>query len=465
MPRLDHNFVAQTTGAQVSGTPPAEPFAGVSTDSRGLEPGQLFVALAGPNFDGHDYVEAALAADAPAALVRQGYELPGRPEACLLAVPDTLTALGDLAAAWRREHSALVAAITGSNGKTTSKEMLAAILSQRHRVLKNQGNFNNLIGLPLTLLTLDASHTACVLEMGMNAPGEIARLCEIASPEVGVITNVGPAHLGPLGSLANVAAAKSELFLGLSPASVAVVNLDDSLLAPWAEKLPCRVVTFGLAAAAEVTAREVTPQGLSQEFLLVLPQEEARISLAAPGRHNVQNALAAAACAHALNQGAGAIKAGLEGFTQVPGRLGLLELTNGLTLINDTYNANPASLAAGLQALVDIAGPRRKALILGDMKELGPGSPALHRHAGERAAAAGCSLVLALGQQAEQVAAGAGVQGLNAGHALAFAQLDDLLEAAADLLEEDYVVLIKGSRSMAMERVVEALSQSQGEGV
>jgi UDP-N-acetylmuramoyl-tripeptide--D-alanyl-D-alanine ligase len=464
MPRLDHLFVAQATGASLLGAPPAEAFSGVSTDSRHLEDGQLFVALAGPNFDGHDYVEAALAAGASAALVGRGFQLPDSPRACLLAVDDTLTALGDLAAAWRREHSALVAAVTGSNGKTTTKEMLASIMSQRHRVLKNQGNFNNLIGLPLTLLGLTAAHTACVLEMGMNAPGEIARLCEIASPEAGVITNVGPAHLGPLGSLQKVAAAKSELFKGLSPASVAVVNLDDPLLAPWAQELPCRVVSFGLDSRAEVRAKQVRPRGLSQEFVLELPQEEAEISLAAPGRHNVLNALAAAACAYALNQGAAAIKAGLESFASSPGRLDLVDLAGGPTLIDDTYNANPASLAAGLQALGDIAGSRPRALILGDMKELGSQAFQLHREAGALAVASGCSLVLALGEHAAQVAAGAVAQGLNPDSALAFAELEDLLDAARQRLGQDYVVLIKGSRAMAMERVVEALGQGQGEG-
>jgi UDP-N-acetylmuramoyl-tripeptide--D-alanyl-D-alanine ligase len=209
---LTIEFVRQATGAALSGPPPADPLTGVGTDSRTIAPGQLFVALAGPNFDGHDFVPQALADGAAAALVRTGYAAP--PEmtgVCLLRVPDTLRALGDLAGAWRREQSALVAGLTGSNGKTSTKEMLAAILQKRHRVLKTQGNLNNLIGLPLTLLGLGPEHTACVVEMGMSALGEIARLTEIAAPELGLITNVGPAHLGPLGSLANIAQAKTEL--------------------------------------------------------------------------------------------------------------------------------------------------------------------------------------------------------------------------------------------------------------
>ncbi|MEW5912045.1 MAG: UDP-N-acetylmuramoyl-tripeptide--D-alanyl-D-alanine ligase [Thermodesulfobacteriota bacterium] len=457
MPRLDHLFVAAATGATLLGAPPEREFSGVTTDSRRVEEGQLFVALAGPNFDGHDYVAPALKAGAAAALVRRGFALPETPAACLLAVADTLTALGDLAAAWRREHSALLCAVTGSNGKTTCKEMLAAIMAQRHQVLKNQGNFNNLIGLPLTLLHLTAAHSAVVVEMGMNAPGEIARLTQIAAPEAGVITNVGPAHLGPLGSLEAVAAAKAELFQGLSPAATAVVNLDDPRLAPWAEKLPCRVITFGLQPGAQVSAGGFSPAGLRQRFSLELPDGAQEVALAAPGRHNLLNALAAAAAAHALGQGGAAIRAGLEAFRPLPGRLAPSGRPGGPLLLDDTYNANPASLAAGLKVLGQVAQGRPMALILGDMLELGPTSPELHRQAGAQAVEAGCSLVLALGDQAAQVAAGA------QGRGLAFADLAALLDEARRRLTAEHVVLVKGSRAMAMERVVAALGDGAGE--
>ncbi|MBI4800851.1 MAG: UDP-N-acetylmuramoyl-tripeptide--D-alanyl-D-alanine ligase, partial [Desulfarculus sp.] len=324
MPSLDAIFVQEATGAALAGLAPLEPFAGVSTDSRAIALGQLFVALAGPNFDGHDYVLKAFDTGAAGALVRQGFSLPTLPEACLLRVPDTLAALGDLAAAWRREHSALVAAITGSNGKTSTKEMLAGILEQRHRVLKTQGNLNNLIGLPLTVMQLSEAHSACVLEMGMSAPGEIARLTQIAAPEVGVITNVGPAHLGPMGSIKAVALAKTELFRGLEAAATAVVNLDDPLLSPWAKKLPCRVLTFGASPKAQVRLADVSALGSRLAFTLRLPGEEPlRVRLAAPGRHNALNAAAAAATAYALGQGPAAIQAGLEAFAPVKGRLQL----------------------------------------------------------------------------------------------------------------------------------------------
>ncbi|MFZ5586567.1 MAG: UDP-N-acetylmuramoyl-tripeptide--D-alanyl-D-alanine ligase [Thermodesulfobacteriota bacterium] len=458
MARLDARFVAAATQAAASGAWPEAAFSGVCTDSRRIAAGQLFVALTGPNFDGHDFVADAFAAGAAAALVRTGFGLPAMPDACLLAVPDTLTGLGDLAAAWRREHDALVVGLTGSNGKTTTKEMLAAILGQRHRVHKTQGNFNNLIGLPLTLLGLDEAHTACVLEMGMSAPGEIARLTQIAAPEVGLVTNVGPAHLGPLGSLAAIAQAKTELWRGLDASATAVVNLDDPLLAPWASRLECRVLTFGAHARADVRCGDASALGGRVAFSLWLPEAEPlRVRLAGPGRHNVINACAAAAAAHALGQGPAAILAGLETFAPAPGRLEQKRGFFGFWVLDDTYNANPASLAAGLAALADVAGGRGRVLILGDMLELGPSAAKLHRQAGRAAVAAGCRLVLALGAQAREVAAGARQAGLAAGAALAFAERSDLIAAAQELIEEDEVVLVKGSHSMAMDKVVRAL--------
>eukprot|EP01022_Parablepharisma_sp_SALTPOND_P024759 TRINITY_DN5546_c0_g1_i5.p2 TRINITY_DN5546_c0_g1~~TRINITY_DN5546_c0_g1_i5.p2 ORF type:complete len:529 (+),score=249.72 TRINITY_DN5546_c0_g1_i5:78-1664(+) len=458
MPVLDAAMVLQATGAQARGECPVLPFTGASTDTRTIQAGELFVALSGPNFDGNEFLGQAFEQGAAAALVRRGAQAPDGNGHCLLEVEDTLKALGDLAAAWRREHSALVAAITGSNGKTTTKEMLGAILRQRHQVLATKGNLNNLIGLPLTLLGLREAHTACVVEMGMNAPGEIARLTQIAAPEAGVITNVGPAHLGMLGSLEAIAAAKGELFEGLSPAATAVVNLDDPLLAPAAASLPCRVVTFGLDSAADITAGGLTDLGPRQSFVLDLAGEQVKVRLAAPGRHNVMNALAAAATAWSLGQGAEAVSAGLEAFAPVPGRLNLLGRPGGPAVVDDTYNANPASVASGLAAAAAMAQGRALALVLGDMKELGEYAPALHRETGRLAARLGCRLVLAVGEHATEVAAGAREEGLAAESAVAFAAMAELLAAAPGLLAEDYLVLVKGSRSMAMEQVVALLA-------
>jgi UDP-N-acetylmuramoyl-tripeptide--D-alanyl-D-alanine ligase len=280
---------------------------------------------------------------------------------------------------------------------------------------------------------------------------------------VGVITNVGPAHLGKLGSLEAIASAKAELFEGLSAASIAVVNLEDPLLAPYADRLSCQVLTFGFSEKAQVRGSDVSALGSKVTFTLELPiGPSVRVRLAAPGRHNVLNALAAAATAYALGQGAEAIQAGLESFAPVKGRLQVTRSFWGFTVIDDTYNANPASLAAGLETLGDLAGSRRKALILGDMRELGPTAPQLHRQAGEKAAALGCRIVLAVGERAEQVAkAGARAAGLAEEQAQAFAEQDALVWAAREMLEEDDVVLVKGSRSAGMERVVAALTTGE----
>ena len=458
MPRLDAEFVARALDTAAVGAPPDGPFTGVSTDSRRVEPGQLFVALEGPRFDGHDFVAAALEAGAAGAVVRRGFSLPERPGACLFPVADTTRALGDLAAAWRREHSARVVAVTGSNGKTTTKEMLAAVLGRRHRVLRNRGNFNNHVGLPLTLLTLSGEHTAVVVEMGMNAPGEIARLTQIAAPEVGLVTNVGPAHLGRLGSLEAIAAAKAELYQGLGPGDTAVVNADDPLLAPWAGRLACRVVTFGSGEGAMVRAGEADYGEAEVRFRLELPgAAPCPVRLPVPGRHNLMNALAAAAAAWVLGLGSEEIAAGLADFAPVPGRFSPRRAPGGYTVIDDTYNANPASLAAGLEALAARREPGRRVLILGDMRELGPEAPRLHREAGGQAVAAGCALVWAVGRFAEEVAAGARAAGLAGARARAFADQRELAAAARESLRPEDVVLVKGSRSAGMERVVAAL--------
>ncbi|MCB2193164.1 MAG: UDP-N-acetylmuramoyl-tripeptide--D-alanyl-D-alanine ligase [Deltaproteobacteria bacterium] len=462
MPVLDAAMVLQATGARARGECPVLPFTGVSTDTRTIQAGELFVALSGPNFDGNEFLDQAFEQGAAAALVRRGAQAPDGNGHCLLEVEDTLKALGDLAAAWRREHSALVAAITGSNGKTTTKEMLGAILRRRHQVLATKGNLNNLIGLPLTLLGLREAHTACVVEMGMNAPGEIARLTEIAAPEAGVITNVGPAHIGMLGSMEAIAKAKAELFEGLSPAATAVVNLDDPLLAPYAASLSCRVVSFGIEAMADVRATDITALGEQQSFVLDLAGEAVEVRLPAPGVHNVMNALAAAATAWALGQGADAVAAGLEAFTPVPGRLALTGEPGGPAVVDDTYNANPFSVACGLLAAKDMAQGRPLVLVLGDMKELGEFAAELHHQTGLKAAQVGCRLVVALGEHAEHVAAGARQGGLSAQQALVFAAMEELLEEITQLLDAQDLVLVKGSRSMGMERVVARLGGGQG---
>lgn len=430
---------------------------GVSTDSRSIEPGQLFVALAGPNFDGHAFVEQALIKGAAACLVNNSYQ--GRHAAYLLRVDDSLRALGDLAAAWRDEQSLKVWAITGSSGKTSTKEMLALILGERYQVLKTKGNLNNFIGLPLTIFELDGSQNAAVLEMGMSWPGEIARLTSIADPDIGLITNVGPAHLENLGSLKNTARAKSELWANMSQQGVAVVNLDDPLLAPWARKFKGQVITFGLAEKAMVKALNIESHGFSQSFSLALPAGHlVRISLNAPGLHNVQNALSAAAAAFAAGLSGDEIAHGLQQYLPAAGRFRLLKAAGGLQVLDDAYNANPDSMAAGLKTMATLlhqgaAPPRRAVAILADMLELGPKAADLHRQIGVCAAQNNTSLLLAYGQQAQQMVKGAKTAGLE--QAYAFSDKEELKKHISKNLTAQDIVLVKGSNSMGMTEVVE----------
>jgi UDP-N-acetylmuramoyl-tripeptide--D-alanyl-D-alanine ligase len=430
----------------------------VSTDSRRAAPGVLFVALRGARHDGHDFAAEALRAGASAVLVERLAE--GVDKRRALVVPDTLRALGDLAAYTRRRWGGRVVAITGSNGKTTTKEMLAAIcersslprehLRERGRVrigtgggvLKTQGNENNLIGLPLTLLRLAGDEAVAVLEMGMNAPGEIARLSAIAAPDVGLITNVGPAHLEGLGSIAGVAAAKGELFAAMDAAATIVVNMDDDWVARLAAGFRGRRIEFGSGRA--VSASAIDDRGLhGVAFTLHVGARAAPVRLRMTGRHNVQNALAAAAAAHGLGVDLGRIAAGLAAAEPPKMRMQVIRLANGVTVVNDAYNANPASSEAALDAIART--PGRAIAVLGEMRELGAESAVLHRRVGAHAAACGVHWLLAVGPLAEEIAAGARA----AGTGLEVTVCDDAAGAAAVLIarwQPGDAILIKGSR-------------------
>jgi UDP-N-acetylmuramoyl-tripeptide--D-alanyl-D-alanine ligase len=453
-------------------------FAGVTTDSRAVRPGEVFVAICGDTHDGHGFVPDAVSRGAGAVVVERGYwneRTAGSPAADLgctvVVVRDSLAALGDLAGFHRRRHRPRVVAITGSNGKTTTKEMLAAILERAFgpgRVLRTLGTQNNLVGLPLTLLRLGDEEQAAILELGMNGPGEIWRLAEIALPDVGVITCVAPAHLEGLGSVHGVAEAKAELYRRLRPSAVAVVNADDPLVAASARAFPGRKVAFATDAAtvpdAVVFATDVVDHGLEgTEFRLVMAGAEARVRLAVPGRHNVSNALAAAAVAHALDVGLEAVRSGLEAF-QPPGmRMEVTQLPSGVTVLNDAYNANPASMAAALRTLAASRGRRRLAA-LGEMRELGAESDRAHRELGVTAAATNLDGLFLLGDHAEAVRAGAETAGMPP-ERIHVARSHDAL--AADLraaCRPGDLLLLKGSRGAAMEEVLRRLaSEAPGE--
>lgn len=422
-------------------------FDSVSTDSRVFAPGALFVALIGPAFDGHAYVEQALAQGAVAALV-------SHPVSCELPqiiVSDTRLALGRLASDWRHASPATVIGVTGSNGKTTVKEMLAAILGQMGPTLATQGNLNNDIGMPLTLLRLQPAHRFAVIEMGTNHPGEIEYLTRLASPDVALITNASSAHLAGLGDVAGVAREKGTIYAGLSEKGIAVVNRDDVYAGYWRELNAGRkVVGFGLTEQADVWA-QWTAQTDGSELMLHAPQGDIQLHLPLLGQHNVANAMAASAAALAVGASLEDIKRGLEAMRPVKGRMQLCAGLHGARLINDTYNANPASLAAALSALENFSG--RKFLVLGDMGELGEDAEAFHRQVGVDARARGVERLFATGPLSCQAVQAFGTQAQH------FETQQQLIDAVRGQLSEQVTVLVKGSRSMRMEQVVEALSE------
>lgn len=422
-------------------------FAGCTIDSRAVEAGALFVALRGPHFDGHDFVAQARAQGAAAALVDHGngYDLP------TLRVSDTRGALGRLAASWRNRFTLPVIGITGSNGKTTVKEMLAAILRHEGPVLASRASFNNEIGLPLTLLGLAASHRAAVVELGANRPGEIACLAAIARPQVGVITQCGPAHLEGFGSIEGVARAKGELLQQLDDSGTAVINADDAYADLWREMAAeRRVMTFGLVEDADVTA-EWRSEGGMTHLEMATPAGPIDTTLHLPGRHNVLNALAAACAALAVGASPSATAEGLSEVRAITGRLQEKPGPHGARVLDDTYNANPLSLSAGIEVLLSY--PGRHWLVLGDMGELGEATRSLHEDAARHARARGVERLYALGELCRHASDAFG----DGGHH--FRDAEALIAALERELAEDVTVLVKGSRAMRMERVVAGLTQ------
>ncbi|NTV35268.1 MAG: UDP-N-acetylmuramoyl-tripeptide--D-alanyl-D-alanine ligase, partial [Deltaproteobacteria bacterium] len=386
-------------------------FSGVSTDSRTVEKGQLFFALRGETFDGHDFVQEAVKKGAVAVVVNQDWtiDLPAHTRASIIRVPDTLKALGDLAGRWRRRFDARVAAITGSGGKTTTKEMLYAILSLEGLTLKNEGNFNNLIGLPLSLFLLDKSHRYAVLEMGMNRPGEIGRLTEIADPDIGLITNVGHAHIEGVGSIEGVAKAKVELLDKMAPRALAILNGDDRILMQAAAAFRKKPITFGQGLENTVRAEKIRNLGREGfSFDIHHKGKPFSVKLRVPGFHNVSDALAAAAIALSLNLSRDQIQEGLSRFEGIKGRFKVVPLPDGSILIDDTYNSNPSSLRLALKSIKALAPQGRRVIVgLGEMLELGDETETGHVEAGEMVADTGADWFVALGEHASKMIRGA----------------------------------------------------------
>ena len=452
---LDLASAAKAIGARHIGANAG--FERVTTDSRDIRPGDLFVGIRGERFDGQAFADQALAAGAVAVMLQQGAVL-STPGARVLEVDDTRLALGRLAAFWRSRFPIPLIAITGSNGKTTVKEMLASILRQvagGPGVLATAGNFNNDIGMPLTLLRLNPEHRYAVIEMGMNHLGEISYLSNLAKPDVALVNNVGTAHIGELGSIEAIAQAKSEIFEGLKESGTAVLNSDDRFADGWRTRVGARrIVDFGLDRKAAISARYELA-AFASLVTFRTPREEFVATISIPGLHNIRNALAAVACAFALNVPAAAMAAGLASYVGVKGRLQRKRHPSGALVIDDTYNANPESMQAAIAVLA--AYPGRKFFVMGDMGELGAGAEALHVLIGEVAKKAGIDALLALGDMSK-----AAVRGFGPG-AKHFDGVEGLVAELSTQLEHGATVLVKGSRFMRMERVVEALGAVNGE--
>jgi UDP-N-acetylmuramoyl-tripeptide--D-alanyl-D-alanine ligase len=451
------------------------PYTSVSSDTRTIGQGALFVALRGPNFNGNEFVSAALAAGAAGALV-DGEQPAALPQ---IIVADTQAALERAGNGWREQFTIPVVGVAGSNGKTTAKEMTAAILGQVGTCLATRGNLNNHIGVPLTLLRIDATHRFAVVEMGANRGGEVAALVRIARPTVGMITNAGAEHLEGFGSIEGVARAEGEMVEGLAPTATAVINADDEFADLWRQLTKAKVVTFGVQAPADFKAADVHttigPEGFLTHFTLVCPLGSTAIALHMGGRHNVANALAAAAAAAAAGAKLEHIAAGLGAMRAVAGRLQFKKALSGAWIIDDSYNANPSSMRAGIEVLAELEGT--KWLVIGDMAELGDYAPAAHTEVGEFARAHGIERLFAMGGLAKLAvdSFGAGGQWFADAQSLASELVRALAASGTGAATTDAAtssataaadptgaasgirLLIKGSRVNRLERVVDTL--------
>lgn len=461
-------IVAWTRGRLVQGSLDTQ-VDGVSTDSREMNPGACFVPLVGERFDGHQFVVRACEEGARAVLtatsrwpsVKERLQSAGFTERpAVVAVDDTLAALQAMARGYRLTFDVPVIAVTGSNGKTTTKEMIASILGTQYPVCATAANLNNHIGVPLTTLSLERSHRALIVEMGMNSPGEIALLASIAAPHVGVVTNVGPVHLERLIAIDRVAEEKGRLIEALPGDGVAVLNADDGRVRAMAARTKARAILFGHSDDAAVKAERVESRGLDgTRFLLTYADERVPVTLKLPGRHQVMNALAAAAVALTLDLPVSAVQEGLLRLRATPMRMEVKRLANGVTLVDDAYNASPLSMKVALQALAEATATRRIA-VLGGMRELGGEAERLHREVGAAAAGHGVDLLIVVGDEGRWIADGAVAAGLSASRV---AHFPDVASAAHELpgrLQSGDVVLVKASRGVRLEGVTGALERA-----
>lgn len=442
---------------------PERVVAGCSIDSRSIGPGQLFFAIRGPRFDGHQFVAQAIERGAAGAVVEDTFfdQAPPTLTPSLLAVQNTLEALQHLARCVRRGWGRPVVGVTGSTGKSTTKEMIAALLGRRYCVHKSAGNLNNYYGLPLTLLGLKPEHEIAVVELAMSAGGEIAHLAMMAEPETGVVTNVAPAHLEFFDSVESIAKAKRELIENLSSRGgppAAVLNYDDHRVRGFAQGFQGQVVTFGFGQGADFQALHVKPgEGTGSEFRVIGPNLDTEFLLPLPGRHNVQNALAAVAVASLFDVPAGEMRRALSEFQTLPQRGEILTLPGPVTIINDCYNSNPQAMECMLETLRTWPGARRRIVVAGEMLELGPQSRELHREAGRKCAENNVSWLIVVQGNASSFLAGAVAAGLPPGQCRFFPDSRSAGEFCRSLLEPGDVLLVKGSRGVHLETMIEML--------
>ena len=450
-------IIAAIDGKVVQGD--AEPsIAGIAIDSRKIQPGELFIALIGERFDGHNFLAQAAAAGAAALVVMKTTDLPAD---CgpVIQVEDTLKALGMIARLYRRKFDIPVIAITGSNGKTTTKDLVAAVLSEQWSIIKTEANFNNEIGLPLTLLQIKAETQAAVVEMGMRGAGQIRQLAAIAEPSIGVVTNVGLSHLELLGSQENIALAKSELDEALPPTGLAVLNGDDPLVRKMQELHRGKTVLYGIEGLRldyRADDLKIGPQGST--FTVHFKGGHSAVQLPIAGRHNVLNALAAIAVARECGISSEMIQKGLAQPQLTAKRLNIIE-RNGIAIIDDTYNASPASVKAALDVLKISGMGRRKIAVLADMLELGPTAAQIHREIGEYAARTGVDRMLSFGDLA--LGYSEGFNRVAAGKSEHYLEKQALIDRLQSLIQPNDLILIKGSRGMKMDEVVAALSEME----
>lgn len=443
-------------------------FRGVSIDSRTVKADELFFCIRGDRFDGHDFLADALKKNVAGIVLSQPAKLqdavanpPGESGPFIIRVSDTLNALQELARFYRKQIPVRVVGVTGTNGKSTTKEMIAAIAETRFKTLKTQGNLNNHIGLPLSVLKMDRDHEVAVLEMGMSAAGEIRRLAEIAQPDIGLITNISAAHLVELKSVQHIQAAKGELFEALGDAHTAIVNADDPLVLELARSLKARTITFAIDNAADVRAGDIRPLANDGfDFSVRLFDKDFPLRLPFLGSCNIYNALAAMAAGYSLGVPAEDMAAGLHNCRRMPQRYEIIQ-HNSMTLINDAYNANPISMMESLKTLSNYATRGRRMLVIGDMLELGEQSRSAHLQLGREIAGRPIDLLVTVGELAALAAQGAREQGMENGRVVALATREEAIAYLKKNTRADDCLLFKGSRGAAMERVLHGLTEKE----